>query len=89
MRTRRMRVEIRGKDEFWGRAFFVEWRHRFPGRELAPDARGSVLVEPGWAEDLEAVAADTFCRVLAAPENPRRRRWLSALAGTRDDNNHW
>jgi hypothetical protein len=47
------------------------------------------MVEPGWVEDLEQVAADTFCRVLTAPENPGRRRWLGALASRHRDNKHW
>jgi hypothetical protein len=85
---RRIRVEIRGKDEFWGRAFSIEWHHRFPYRELALVPDGSYLVEPDWMEDLQRVAADTFCRVLSAPENPRRRRWLGALARMHRDNNH-
>jgi hypothetical protein len=80
---RRVRVEIRGKDEFWRHAFNVEWGHQFPGREMAPDGAGHLLAEAEWLEDLERVAAQTFCRVMLAPENRHRREWLSSIIARR------
>jgi hypothetical protein len=77
---RRVRVEINGKDEFWRRAFHVEWRHQFANRVMVEDGEGRYLAEPEWMDDLERVASQTFCRVLRAPDNPRRRQWLSFIA---------
>jgi hypothetical protein len=80
---RQIRIEIAGRDEFWGRAFHVEWQHQFADRKLVPDGAGYYLVEQDWVDDLERVACETFCRVLRAPENPRRRNWLSFIVGGR------
>jgi hypothetical protein len=77
----RIRIEIKGKDEFWGRAFHVEWQHQFADRHITRDGEGHLLIEPEWMDDLEQVAAQTFCRVLRAPDNPRRRQWMSFMAG--------
>jgi hypothetical protein len=81
--TRRVRIEIRSKDEFWGRAFHVEWNDQFPGRELISDGQGGFLSEPEWIDDLASVATLTFSRVVVAPESPERRRWFSVLSGRR------
>lgn len=77
--ARKLAVEIKGRDEFWSRAFAVEWQHRFPDRELKRDAAGFVLIDEAWRADLEAVAAEVFCTVVVAPPNPRRRAWINAL----------
>jgi hypothetical protein len=77
--AQQLRIEIKGKDEFWGRAFRVEWEHQFPDRKLTPDVSGRYLARREWLEDLEGVARQTFCQVLCAPENPRRREWISSL----------
>ena len=74
-----IRVEIKGKDDFWGRAFHVEWEHQFPDRELASDGAGRFLAQREWLADLERVGEQTFCTVLPAPENPRRREWMGSL----------
>ena len=74
-----IRIEIRGRDEFWSRAFHVEWEHQFPERKLVREGRDSFLADADWAGDLEQVAAQTVCRLLRAPENPRRRRWLTSI----------
>jgi hypothetical protein len=79
-----VRIEIHGRDEFWSRAFHVEWEHQFPERKLVRAGRDLFLVDAEWAGDLERVAARTFCRLLRAPENPRRRQWLSSLITRRD-----
>jgi hypothetical protein len=77
------RVEINGKDKFWSRAFHVEWEYQFPDRSLTPDGEGRFLIAPEWLEDLEAVASQTFCRVVRAPANPNRRQWISRLVSKR------
>ena len=79
-----VKFEIKGRDEFWGRAFHVEWRHQFPARELVPSGKDCFLAEPEWVSDLERVAGETFCTVRRAPENPRRREWLSSIVARRD-----
>lgn len=74
-----MRIEIKGKDEFWRRAFHVEWEHQFPDRVLTLSDAGQFIAESEWIRDLERVAAQTFCRIVRAPENPHRRRWMNSL----------
>jgi hypothetical protein len=80
--SKSIQVEIKGKDEFWGRAFHVEWEHRFPDRNLVSTGR-FFLADGSWLDDLERVAGETFCDVLRAPENPRRRQWINALFARR------
>lgn len=74
-----MRIEIKSKDEFWGRAFHVEWAHQFPDRVLTSTDSGQFIAEGEWFDDLNRVAAQTFCRIVRAPENPQRRRWMNSL----------
>jgi hypothetical protein len=74
-----IKIEITGKDDFWQRAFHVEWEYQFPDRKLASDATGCFLAENEWLADLERVGNQTFCTVVRAPENPRRREWISSL----------
>jgi hypothetical protein len=81
-----IRIEIRARDEFWRRAFRVEWEHNFPDRKLVDSSGDFYLVEPDWLGDLERVAAQTFCSIQRAPENPRRREWLSSIIARRDRN---
>jgi hypothetical protein len=83
---RRIRIEIRPKDEFWGRAFHVEWEHQFPDRKLIREGANHFLAEPEWVGDLEQVAAQTFCGVTRAPDNPPRRKWMSSLIARRGRN---
>lgn len=78
---RQIRIEITGKDEFWVRAFHVEWQHQFADRNLIEDGKGFYLAERDWIDELQRVASETFCRVMRAPENPRRRNWLSSIVG--------
>jgi len=80
---RQIRIEITGKDEFWSRAFHVEWQYQFADRKLIRDGAGHYFAELEWMDDIERVAAETFCRVARAPENPRRRKWLSSIIGGR------
>lgn len=82
--ARKVRVRITGRDDFWSRAFAVEWQDRFPERALEKDATGFVLVDETWLRDLEEVSAEVFCKVVPAPDNPRRRIWMRAFLPDRD-----
>ena len=81
--SHRVRVEIRGRDQFWANAFHVEWKHQFPDRQFITEG-DNYLVEPEWLNDLERIAAQTFCRIVQAPDNPRRRRWFRGLLHRHD-----
>ena len=74
-----IKIEITGKDDFWQRAFHVEWEYQFPDRRLASDATGRFLAENEWLDDLQRVGNQTFCIIVRAPENPLRREWISSL----------
>ena len=76
---RQLRIEIRGKDEFWSRAFHVEWEDQFRERVLVEDSDGRFLADPDWLGDLQKVASQTFCRIVVAPESPGRRRWFNQI----------
>jgi hypothetical protein len=77
--ARRIRIEIKGKDEFWGRAFHVEWQDQFPDRNLIDDGEGYYLAELEWIDDLNRVGAQVLCRVVRAPESLERRRWFKSV----------
>ena len=77
--VQQIKIEIRGKDDFWAQAFHVEWEHQFPYRKLASDGKDRFLADADWLDDLERVGSETFCAVLQTPENPQRRAWLSSL----------
>ncbi|MCI0487138.1 MAG: hypothetical protein L0229_11120 [Blastocatellia bacterium] len=83
---RPVRVEIKGKDKVWEQAFRVEWEDEFPERKLVTDGAGYFLIEPEWMDDCERVAAQTFCRVVRAPDDPGRRQWIGSLIGRRGKN---
>ncbi|HKY03272.1 MAG TPA: hypothetical protein VJQ56_00180 [Blastocatellia bacterium] len=72
-------VEITGRDEFWQRAFHVEWEYQFPDRKLSPTGRTSFRAQAAWLDDLDRVGRETFCRVERTPASRERRRWLGAL----------
>jgi len=76
---RQIRIEIHGRDEFWARAFHVEWEHQFPGRKVEAGPSPSFLVEDEWLGDLERVAAQCYCKVVRAPDDLHRRTWMKAL----------
>jgi len=76
---RHIKIEILGKDDFWGRAFHVEWDYQFPDRKLASDGSGRFVANGDWLDDLERVGNQTFCRILRSPENPQRREWIGSL----------
>jgi hypothetical protein len=74
-----IRIEIKAKDEFWARAFHVEWEHQFPDRKLIANVTEEFIAPTEWFIDLERVAAQTFCKIVRAPENLQRRRWMNSL----------
>ncbi|MBX3277790.1 MAG: hypothetical protein KF868_07295 [Acidobacteria bacterium] len=69
-----LRIEIVGRNEFWRKAFGVEWEYQYPDRPLTQDTPGFYRVPKAWLEDLERVAGQCFSRVLLAPSDPGRRR---------------
>jgi hypothetical protein len=77
-----IRIDIKGKDEFWGRAFHVEWESQFPERALISDG-AHFIADLMWLGDLERVGRETFCQVIRAPDNPTRRQWFNSLLPTR------
>ena len=79
------KIEIKGKDEFWGRAFHVEWEDQFPERGLMADGANRFIAQSDWLEDLVRVGSETHCKVVRAPENPPRREWLSSIIAGRSD----
>jgi hypothetical protein len=81
--ARQVRIEIIGRDDFWGRAFHVEWEDQFPERLLRKTSGGFFLVDETWLPDLEQVAAQVFCKIVRAPENPKRRAWINSLIPNR------
>jgi hypothetical protein len=74
-----VRIEIRGKDDFWARAFHVEWEDQFPHRKLVPQESGNFVADIDWIGDLERVGEQCFCRIIRAPDNPERRRLFGLL----------
>ncbi|MBI3654556.1 MAG: hypothetical protein HY231_26295 [Acidobacteria bacterium] len=79
-----VRIAIKGRDPFWAHAFQVEWQDQFPERALRADAAGFFSAAEEWLNDVERVAAQTFCQVIRAPKDPRRRAWLNSLIPNRD-----
>ena len=77
--ARRIRIEIKGKNEFWGRAFHIEWQDQFPTRNLLADGEGHYRADPDWLDDLDRIGALVSCRVVRAPESPERRRWFTSV----------
>lgn len=80
--SKRLRIEIKGRDEFWQRAFQVEWEHQHPDRKLTR-INDAFVAEPEWLDDLNRVAAQCFCTIEIAPDNPHRRRWIKSLVPRR------
>lgn len=77
--TSRIRVEIKGRNEFWQNAVLVEWEYQFPQRRLEPELSGFYLIEESWLDDLQRVAAQCFSRALPAPSDPGRRQLFRRL----------
>ena len=80
-----IRIEITGKDGFWEQAFHVEWEDQFPDRKLTSDEGGRFMATTEWLDDLVRVGKETFCTVVRAPQNPRRREWMTSLMPKRVD----
>ena len=74
-----IRVEIKSRNKFWHNAVSVEWEYQFPERRLQPESPGFYLIEEGWLEDLQRVAAQCFSQVLLAPRDPGRRQLFRKL----------
>jgi hypothetical protein len=81
--NRRMRIQIKGRDTFWGQAFHVEWQDQFADRKLLEDGAGYYLADEAWLDDLQSVGRQTFCEIRRAPDNPQRRDWLSSILSRR------
>ncbi|HKV40290.1 MAG TPA: hypothetical protein VJX67_13845 [Blastocatellia bacterium] len=77
--ARTLAIEVRGRDEFWGKAFQIEWRDQFPDRRLVSPEPGRYIVEEAWIKDLERVAAQCYCSLVRAPDSPERRNWMRLL----------
>jgi hypothetical protein len=77
-----IKIEITGRDAFWRRAVMVEWEHRHPARKLIEEASGAYLIDVDWLEDLKAIAADCFSRIVVAPADPGRRLWFRQFLPT-------
>ena len=71
--SQRLRVEIKARDEFWGKAVLIEWEYRHPDRKLTSDAAGLYLINGEWLESLKAVATDCNSTIVIGPRNPGRR----------------
>jgi hypothetical protein len=78
-----IKIEIRARDSFWRHAFDVEWEAQFPDRKLIGAGENYYLADSDWLDDLQRVAAQVFCKIVRAPENPQRRRWFSSLLPSR------
>jgi hypothetical protein len=68
-----IRVEVIGKDEFWSKAFLVEWDHCHPSRPLRNVDETTFMIESDWLDSLRTVAAECNCEVLLGPDDPGRR----------------
>ncbi|HZS06675.1 MAG TPA: hypothetical protein VFD58_17690 [Blastocatellia bacterium] len=77
--SRRIRVEIESRNEFWHNALGVEWEHQFPDRRLEKVGKHAYVIDEDWLEDLQKVASQVFSRVLLSPDDPGRRRWFRSL----------
>lgn len=76
-------VEITGRDEFWRRAFHVEWEHQFPDRKLTLAGQNRFRAQAVWIDDLDRVGRETFCRVERMPVSRERRQWIGSLFARR------
>ena len=78
---RPVRIELTARNDFWRNAFFVEWSHQYPDRQLIK-AAGRVagatdnhfLAASEWLPDLARVAGQCFSTVTQAPSDPGRRQ---------------
>jgi hypothetical protein len=83
---RRVRVEIKGRNDFWRNAVKVEWNYQFPDRQLVEESPHRYLIPAAWFEDLKKVAGQCFSEALEAPEDlGRRRLFRRILPSSRED----
>jgi hypothetical protein len=71
--SKQIRVEIVGRDEFWSNAVLVEWKHRYPERQLVSEANGWYMIDTEWLDSLKDVATDCNAKVVPGPNDPSRR----------------
>ena len=71
-----MRIEIKGRDEFWRDAVITEWEAQHPHQTLIKEADGSYLIESDWLDDLERISGDCFSTIMVSPIDPSRRSWF-------------
>lgn len=74
-----IRIELRGRNEFWSKAILVEWAYQYPDRPLQHLQEAYYLIEAAWLVDLERVAQQCFGRALVAPLDPGRRTLFRRL----------
>jgi hypothetical protein len=83
-RMAQTRVEIRGRNQYWLNAIFVEWEYQYPTRKLVPQSGSYYLIEADWLPDLQRVARHCFGSAVLAPDDPGRRQLFRRLfAGTK------
>lgn len=82
---RRIKVEIKGRNEFWRNAVQVEWDYQFPDRRLEPAGPGCYLIPTEWLADLERVAAQCLSQALVAPADQGRRQLFRKLFTGNDE----
>ena len=76
---RRIKVEIKSRNEFWRNAVQVEWDYQFSDRPLARDEQGYYLIPAAWLADLQRVAAQCLSQALVAPADTGRRQLFRKL----------
>jgi len=77
--SKRLRVEIKSRDEFWQKAVLIEWEYRHPDWKLTGDDTGFYLIDAEWLESLKAVATECNSTINVGPRNPGRRSMFQKL----------
>ena len=77
--SRRIRVEVKARNDFWRNAISVEWDYQFPERKLEEDENKFFLIEEEWYEDFRRVAEQCLSKTTVAPDDPSRRQLFRRL----------
>jgi len=77
--SKRLRVEIKARDEFWRKAVLIEWEYRHPDWKLTSDGGDCYLIDREWFESLKDVATDCNSTIVIGPRDPGRRSLLVKL----------
>ena len=77
--SKRLRVEIKARDEFWQKAVLIEWEYQHPDWKLTCDAAGWYWIDSDWFESLKAVATDCNSTIVIGPRDPGRRSMFGKL----------